>query len=150
MAARTLEVAWRDGYLRLEGNDDLVITASNSRITLAQREVEIEGLFMGLREYPLDRRGQRKVVYIDFAFPLRGLSGQPSLLVMDSGDYSIGRFGLSYTVIDGIEYYVTVYTPPEFLYENAVLSSDRLALFMLGRRQVYLSDEGRVKRILLV
>ncbi|MEB2836124.1 MAG: hypothetical protein GSR80_000141 [Desulfurococcales archaeon] len=150
MAARVLEVAWRGGYLRLEGGDDLVITASNSRITLAQREIVIEGLFMGLREYPLDRRGQRKVVYIDFAFPLKGLSGQPSLLIMDSGDYSVGRFGVSYTVIDGVEYYVTVYTPPEFLYENAVLSSERLAIFMLGRRQVYLSDEGKIKRILLV
>jgi len=147
---KELEVAWRSGFLRLRANDDLVLEASNSRITLSAREVVVEGLFMGLREYPLDRRMQRKVVYVDFAFPLRGLSDTPKSLVVDSGDYSLGRFGVLYTLIDGVEYYLTIYPPPDFLYDHAVLTSEKLALTMLGRRQVYVMDEGKTKRILLL
>jgi hypothetical protein len=147
---KELDVAWRSGFLRLRANDDLILEASNSRITLSAREVVIEGLFMGLREYPLDKRMQRKVVYIDFAFPLQGLNDTPKSLVVDTGDYSVGRFGVLYTIIDGVEYYITIYPPPGFLYEHAVLTSERLALTMLGRRQVYLMDEGKTKRILLL
>jgi len=147
---KELDVAWRKGFLRLRADDDLVLEASNSMIMLSAREVVVEGLFMGLREYPLDRRMQRKEVYIDFAFPLQGLNETPRSLVVDTGDYTLGRFGVLYTVIDGVEYYITIYPPPGFLYEYATLTSERLALTMLGRRQIYLMDEGRVKRILLL
>ncbi|MEB3816983.1 MAG: hypothetical protein LRS46_03475 [Desulfurococcales archaeon] len=147
---RRIDIAWPGGFLRLSSNDELVIEASNTRLTLSAREVTIDKLFLGFREYPLDRRLQRKIVYIDFAFPIKGLTGSPEVLVTSSGDYSLGRFGILYTVIDGVERYVTIYVPPEFLYEHAILSSSKLALVMLGRRQVYLSSEDTLKRIILV
>lgn len=149
--ARSLELAWNSGYIELRAAGDyLEVEASNTRIRFREREVEIEGLFAGLEEHPLDRRGQRKIIYIILAFPIAPLSGTPRSLVVSNIDASMGRFGIAYTVIDGIERYITIHAPPGFLYEHAVISSDRVALTMLGRRQVYVMDEGNLKRVILV
>jgi hypothetical protein len=148
--ARTLELAWDGGFIIVRGNDTLEVVAENTTIGFSEREVTVDGLFAGIREHPLDRRNQRKIVYIILAFPMKPLSGMPKSLVMSNIDASVGRFGVSYTVIDGVQRYITIYAPPSFLYEHAVVSSDRIAITTLGRRQVYVMDEGRLKRIILV
>ncbi|MCE4621271.1 MAG: hypothetical protein F7B95_02370 [Desulfurococcales archaeon] len=148
--AKELEFEWNKGYLRVRLEEGLRIEGSNVSILLAPREVRIKGVFMDYKEYFIDRRQERKVVYVRFAFPSRGIEGQPRLLVMNTNDYSIGPFGISYTKIDGIEYYLTIYPPPGYLYDNAVLTTRMLALFMIGRRQVYLMREENDNVLVLV
>ncbi len=148
---RRLAFAWLGGYLEVYLDDGLTVEASNSTIVFKQREVEVSGLYYTYREYFLSRRRERKAVYVDLAFPLKGKSGEtPQAIVLSNGDFSIGPFGLSYTVLDGVDYYLTVHSPPGFLYDHAVVSTRNVYLAMSGRRQVYLMDEGRVKRLILV
>jgi len=149
--ARELDFDWRRGFVRVrQASEGLVIEAKNTSILLGQREVDIDGLFMGYREYLTDKRGSEKVVYVDFAFPVEGLTGRPRSFVAHTGDYSVGAYGLSYTKVDGVSYYITVYTPPGFLYSHVVLTPEKLAIFTNGRRQVYLVDEGRLKKLILL
>ncbi|GAB6147772.1 hypothetical protein JCM10135_03130 [Stetteria hydrogenophila] len=132
-------------------DDGLVVEAGNSRITLLPREVDIDGLYYGLSEHFLDGRQERKGIYIHFAFPLRGKSGgTPPALMLSSTELGVGPFGVVYTVLDGVEYYLTVHPPPGFLYDYAVITTRCMFLKTLGRRQVYVMDEGRLKRIMLV
>ena len=150
--ARSLSFEWNGGFLRVRVDEGLVIEAENTTITLMQREIDIKGLFMSYEEHLTDRRGERKVVYVNFAFPVKGFSKERVReLVLSNGDFSVGPFGISYTKLGDIGRYLTIYTPPGFLYEVAVLTKEKLALFTIGRRQVYLLEEGRdVKKLLLL
>lgn len=144
------ELEWHKGFIRVYIDDGLRVDGSNFTILLANRETRIRGVYMGYSVYTLGRRGERKVVYVRFAFRGRGVAGSPSGLLAETGDFSVGPFGLSYTKLDGIEYYLTVYAPPGYLYEHAVLSSRMLALFMHGRRQVYEMEEDGERVLLFV
>ena len=149
--ARRLAFAWLEGYVEVYLDEGLVVEGLNSTVEFTQREVEVRGLYYTYREYFLDRRREKKGIYIEFAFPFKGKSsGTPQALILSNGDFSIGPFGVGYTVLDGVEYYLTVYTPPGFLYEYAVVSTRNVYLSTSGRRQVYLMDEGKVKRLILV
>jgi len=148
--AREVDLAWDHGFIHLEANDELSVEAANTRIELSQREVRVKGLYSGLQEYNIDRRGQKKIIYIILAFKIAPLTGTPRSLVIETADLALGRFGVAYTVLDGVERYVTIYTPPGFLYDHAIISSDRIALSTLGRRQVYVMEEDGVRRVMLV
>ena len=148
---RSLSFSWEKGFIRVRYDKALTIKAENCRITLSQREIDIEGLFMNYTEHLIDRRGDKKVIYINFAFPLKGISKEKvKELIISNGDFSLGPFGISYTKLGGIATYITFYMPPGFLYETAVLTRDKLALFTLGRRQIYVLDEGRGKKKFLL
>ena len=148
---RSLSFEWEKGFIRVKYDRELIIEAENCRITLSQREIDIEGLFMNYTEHFMDKRGDKKVVYINFAFPLRGISKEKiKELIISNGDFSLGPFGISYTKLGGIGVYITFYLPPGFLYETAVLTRDKLALFTLGRRQIYVLDEGGGKKKILL
>lgn len=148
---RRMAFAWLEGYVEVYVDEGLVVEAGNSRITLLQREVYVDGLYYGLREYFLDRRQERKGIYVEFAFPLKGKrEGHPQALMLGSSEVGIGPFGVVYTVIDSIEYYLTIHPPPGFLYDYAVVTTRYLFMSTLGRRQVYVMDEGRLKKLILV
>lgn len=150
--ARELAFAWEGGFIEVSANEGLEIRAANSTIHFYQREIVVEGLFYTHREYSSGRhRSQKKVVYVDFAFPLKGISDRkPRTLIMSQGDFSVGAFGVSYTPIDGVEYYLTIYPPPGTKYEYAVLTTRVLAILLHPRAQVYMMDEGKVKRLIFV
>lgn len=148
---RRIAFAWLDGYVEVYVDSGLVVEAGNSKITFLNREIHVDGLYYGIREYFLDRRQERKAVYVDFAFPLKGKSeGVPQALMMQSTELGVGPFGVVYTVLDNVGYYLTIHPPPGFLYEYAVVTTRYVFLSMIGRRQVYVMDEGRLKRIILV
>ena len=138
---------WGDGYLvcSLIGGD-LEVRASNSVIVFEARSVYIGGLFEKLREY---RGRQGKSIYIDLAFPLKGVKSE-GVIYKDDVDTYIGPYGLSYTVVNGIGYYLTVYPPPGTLYEYAVLSKSTIMLRVSFRREVYMMVENSGRRIILV
>jgi len=148
---RKASFKWREGYIVVyERGGELVIEAGNTRITLSPREVVVEGLFQGVREHPEGARGERKVVYIDFAFPVKGREAPEEVVFKRQVDTYAGGYGLSYTDLGEVGHFLTIFPPPGSLWENAVLSEDSLALLLLGRRQVYVMDEGRAKRLILV
>jgi len=149
--ARRLAFAWLEGYVEVYIDEGLVVEAANSTIEFMQREVEVRGLYYTHREYFLDRRRERKGIYIELAFPLKGKrDGTPDAMIMASGEFSVGPFGVVYTIIDGVEYYLTIHPPPGFLYDYAVVTTRNIYLATVGRRQVYLMDEGKVKKLILV
>ncbi len=151
MSRRAISFAWSEGYIVLyEDSGDLVIEAYNTRLRLSEREIEVEGLFQGVREHVEGRKGEMKAVYIDFAFPVKGIESPRDVVFRGPVDTYVGRFGVSYTVLRGIGHYLTIYPPGGALYDHAVLSEDFLMLYMLARRQLYLMDEGEVKKIILV
>jgi len=142
---------WRDGYVIVyERSGELVIEAANTRIILSPREIVVEGLFQGVREYPEGLRGEKKVVYVDFAFPVRGKEEPQDIVFKRHVDTYIGGYGVAYTNLDQVGHYLTIFPPPGSLWENAVLSEDSLAILMLGRRQVYVMEEGEARRLILV
>ncbi len=146
-----ISFAWRDGFIVVSGGEDeLEIRAANTRIRLGLREVTVEGLFEGIRERVEGRRGENKAVYVDFAFPVRGVGEPEGVVFRRAVDTYVGGFGISYTVLEGVGYYLTVYPPSGALYDHAVLSEDFLLLFMLARRQVYMMEENSVRKIILV
>jgi hypothetical protein len=149
---RSLNFEWNRGFIRVTLKRGLYIEAENAKIELMQREVEVKGPFMNYEEHIINRRSEKKVIYVNFAFQIKGISiNKAKDLILSNGDFSMGPFGISYTKLDGLGSYLTIYTPPGFLYETAVLSKEKLALFTIGRRQVFLLDEGTgVKKILLL
>ncbi len=149
--ARVVSFRWREGFLvAWAESGSLVVEGGNSRLRFDQREVAVEGLFQGVREHLEGRRGERKTVYIDFAFPLRG-RGSPGEVVFNRHvDTYVGSYGLSYTVIEGVGYYLTIYPPVGSLYEYAVVSEDAVAIVTLSRRRVYVMEEDGARRIILV
>ncbi len=148
---RRASFKWFEGYIvvYLEG-DELVVEGSNSKIKLSPREVVVKGLFQGVREYLEGARGERKTVYIDLAFPLKGLSKPWEIAFARHIDTYINNYGISYTVIEGVGHYLTIYPPPGSLYEHAVIAEDSIALLTLSRRKVYLVEEDNARRVILV
>ncbi len=148
---RVASFKWGNGYIIARGiGDELVLEASNSRITLSPREVKVEGLFQGVREYYEGTRRERKTVYIDLAFKLKGVAKPESVAFAKHIDTYIGNYGISYTAIEGVGYYLTIFPPPGTLYDHAVLSDDSLVLVTLARRQLYIVKEDSARRIILV
>jgi len=151
LARGKISFAWLDGFIIVSaGGDELVIRAANTTITLAPREIVVEGLFEGIREKVEGRRGERKAVYVDFAFPIRGVSEPEGVVFKGPVDTYAGPYGLSYTVLPGVGHYLTIYPPGGALYDHAVLAEDFLMLYMLARRQLYVMEEGAARKIILV
>lgn len=138
---------WGDGYIvcSLTGGD-LEVKASNSTIIFESRSIFVGGLFERLREY---RGGQGKNVYVDLAFPLKGTRGEGALYRFDV-DTFLGPYGLVYTSMEGLGYYLTIYPPPGSLYDYAVLSPDMLMFRTSHRREIYVLVEDNGRRIILV
>lgn len=151
MPSKEISFQWRDGYIIVSGGEDeLVVDAANSRITFSMREVSVNGLFQGVREHAEGSRGERKAVYIDLAFPLKGHGEPRGIVFKNTVDTYVGSYGLSYTVIKGIGYYLTIYPPPGSLYDHAVVAEDLVLLYALARRQIYQMREDGLVKIILV
>ncbi len=142
---------WRDGYVILrDDGGDLIVEGSNSVVRFSIREVSVKGLFQGIREHVEGRRGERKIVYIDFAFPLKGLENPVDIVFSRHVDTYIGSYGISYTAVEGVGFYLTIYPPPGALYENAVVYDDGIAITTLSRRHVYVMEENGIRRVIMV
>ncbi len=140
--ARSISFEWLGGLLKVRQEKGLVVEADNLLLEFMQREVDIKGPFMNYEEHLINKRGEKKVVYVNFAFPIRGFSREVARdMVLSTGDFSIGPFGISYTKLGDVGKYLTIYMPPGFLYEIAILTERKLALFMIARRQVFLLEE---------
>jgi len=151
LARGKISFAWLEGFIVVEARgEELVIRAANTTLTLAPREITVEGLFQGVREKVEGRRGERKAVYIDFAFPVKGLSRPEGVVFKGPVDTYAGPYGLSYTVLPGVGHYLTIYPPGGALYEHAVLAEDFLMLYTLARRQLYVLEEGAARKIIMV
>jgi hypothetical protein len=133
-----------------ESPEGLVVEGSNSRIVFGQRQVSVEGLFEKFEEYEEGERSQYKTVYINLAFPIYGRDEGRDVIFQRSADTYVGNYGISYTVLEGVGYYITIFPPGGALYEHAVISEDRVALHTHRRRKVYLMDEGERKTLILV
>ncbi len=128
----------------------LVVRGSNLTLALGLREITLRGPVEGYREHPLDRRGENKILYIDLAFPVRGLERRATPLYRASADLSVGVYGVGYTRLEGVGFYITVYPPPGALYRHIVVGEHQIAVSMIGRRQVYFMEEAGEKKIILV
>ncbi|MCE4613783.1 MAG: hypothetical protein F7C07_08165 [Desulfurococcales archaeon] len=153
--AATIMFAWYSGYITARVvAEGLELRGSNFSLRLGPREVSIRGPFESLREVELGRLEPGKVVYVDFAFTLKGFKEKRSGDTVDRNtDSSLGPYGVSYTRLKGASldvFYLVVYAPAGSLYEHAVLSGDRLALFTIRRRKVYMMAEEGFRRIYLV
>jgi hypothetical protein len=138
---------WGEGYILCSiTSGNLEVRASNTTIVFENRSLYIEGLFEKIREH---RWRQGKNIYIDLAFPIKGIKGGGAIHKADIDTY-IGSYGLAYTIIEGIGYYLTIYPPPGSLYEYATISKDMVMLRTSLRREVYLIAENSGKRIILV
>ncbi|MEB3774155.1 MAG: hypothetical protein GSR86_04425 [Desulfurococcales archaeon] len=142
---------WAEGYVRL-GHDRRGLTVSGRNFTLALglREIVFKGPFEGVDEVLQDRRGSSKVVYIRTAFPLKGYNEPRGTVYRASRDFSVGVYGVAYTRIEGVGVYITVHPPVGSLYKSITISDDVVAVYTLGRRQVYLMEEDGERRIILV
>jgi len=142
---------WHSGYIILsEGRMGLVVRGSNFTLEFGLREVSVRGPFEGVEEVVQDRRGESKIVYLRFAFPLRGFKTGRGIVYRANIDFSIGPYGVSYTRITGVGDYLTLHPPPGSLYNSVSLSQDLAALYMIGRRRIYLMEEDGLRRIILV
>ncbi|MCE4599552.1 MAG: hypothetical protein F7C81_05080 [Desulfurococcales archaeon] len=150
---RVVYLEWLSGYLEVrERSGTLLFRGSNTELGIEQRELTIKGPYEDVREYIADRRGERKIVYVDLAFPIKGIKPKTmyGVIVRASKDFNIGPFGIGYTKLENIGSYITVYPPPGFLFEQIIVSQHKIAIFTLGRRRIYVMEEGGVRRIMLV
>ena len=148
---KPLTFQWKKGFIKIKQDRELSVEAENSKIFFSQREIDIKGLFMSYNEYFIGRKKDRKVIYVNFAFPLKGISSKKAdELIMNNSDLSLGPFDIHYTKLEGVSEYITFYMPSGFLYEIVILTEDKMALFTIGRRQVYILDEKRGTRKLLL
>lgn len=148
---RKLSFRWREGFIHVyHGHEGLVVDASNTRITFSERQISVEGLFEGIREYPEGSRGEYKKLYIDLAFPIKGHPHAEGEVYQRSIDTHLAGYGISYTALEGVGYYLTIYPPSGSLYEHAVVADDRVLLYMLSRRQVYHMEERGRHTLILV
>lgn len=144
---RRISFYWGDGYVVCSlVAGDLELRASNTLIVFEPRGLYVDGLFESIREYVV-RDG--KIVYVDLAFPIKGVKGVGSLYSRDVDTY-LGPYGLVYTVIEGLGYYLTIYPPPGALYEYAVVAKNIIMLKMSPRREVYIMTEETARRLILV
>lgn len=148
---RRASFKWVEGFIVVGlGDYQLEIKGSNIIIVMEAREVAFKGVYRGYREHLVDSRGSRKVVYVDFAFPVKGLEKPAGPTYMRDSDTSLGPFGVSYTSLGPIGSYITIYPPPGSLYDYAVLSPLALAIFSVGRRSFYLVEEEGYRRLVMV
>ncbi|MCE4611411.1 MAG: hypothetical protein F7B17_05515 [Desulfurococcales archaeon] len=152
MAARVVSFKWHDcGYaIVLSSEHGLKVEFENLKLEFSQREVSVEGVYGGLREHQLDQRGSRKVVYIDLAFQARGVKTPRGVVYQREAEMGMGAFGVVFSPLEPIGSYLTIYPPPGSLYDYATIAPDKIALFMIGRRQVYLMEEDRVRKLIFV
>ena len=150
---RRAYVEWSSGVLEIADEaPGLVVKGSNLTLAIGLRELSVRGPVEGFREHPLDRRGESKMLYIDLAFPVKGLEGRRgSPMYRVSADFSVGVYGVGYTRLEGVGFYLTIHPPPGALYRHIVVGEHQIAVAMIGRRQVYYMEEaGGVKKIILV
>ncbi len=150
--ARVYSFKWSDcGYVAVSSSSEgLTVEGENLRVTFGLREVSVRGVYEGLREHMQDQRGTKKTVYIDLAFPIKGLREARGTVFKSQVDLSLGAFGVSYTPLEPAGTYLTIYPPPGSLYDYAVVAPDKIALFTVGRRQIYVMDEMGEKKIIMV
>lgn len=138
-----LRVAWGDGHLELRFVEDwLEVLASNYRIVLAPRSVEIHGEASGHRESLV---GKRKYIYVELAEglkPLRGSGEKVERLL-------VGGFEVTGTDVE-FSRYLTIITPGFFLYNYAILTDGSLALEASARREAYFDEGGGKLTLYLV
>lgn len=97
---RVVSFKWLEGYVVAEATSDGVrLRFSNLILEFGLREVVVEGVFEGYREYTTPR-GDRKTVYIDFAFPARGVPEPRGGVYAGRADVPLGSYGLSYTSLE--------------------------------------------------
>lgn len=145
--SRACKFYWDGGYILCSlTSGNLELKASNTTIVFENRSVYIEGLFEKIREY---RWKQGKNIYIDLAFPIKGIKREGAIHKADTDTY-IGPYGLAYTMIEGIGPYLTIYPPPGSLYEYAIISKNTIMLRTSLRREVYLIAENSGRRITLL
>ncbi len=148
---RVISFRWFKGFLIVSmGRDGLSIMGSNSKIVLGDRQISVKGLYQGMREYAENPRAQVKTLYIDLAFPIKGMDKSEGEVYLRTVDTYIGNYGLSYTPLDELGYFLTIYPPSSALYENVIIGPDMIAVTMLRRRHIYLMEEGGEKTIILV
>ncbi len=142
---------WREGFIVVYSSPEgLVVEAENSRLVFGQRQVSIEGLFEGIREYEEQGRAALKTVYIDLAWPLRGRAHGEGTIYQREVDTSIGGYGISYTPLDEAGYFLTIYPPSGSLYDHAVVAEDKVAIVMLKRRHIYMMEEEGRRTLIMV
>jgi len=144
---------WYDcGYAVAESTElGLKLLFSNLELEVGGRELNFKGVFEGVREHNIDSKGTRKVVYVDLAFPLKGLDRASGSVFYKQAEISLGAFGLIFSPLEPAGSYITIYPPPGSLYDYLVVAPDKVAIFTIGRRQVYLmEDTGGLKRIIMV
>ncbi len=148
---RVVSFRWFKGFLVVSmSRDGLSIMGSNSRIVLGDRQISVRGLYQGMREYDENPRAQVKTLYIDLAFPIKGVDKPGGEVYLRTVDTYIDNYGLSYTPLDELGYFLTIYPPSGALYENVIIGPDMIVVTMLRRRHIYLMDEGEEKIIILV
>ncbi|MCE4603759.1 MAG: hypothetical protein F7B20_02190 [Aeropyrum sp.] len=149
---RVVSFKWFDGgfaVISAEGGG-VKIQFSNLEMVIGLREISLSGVFEKLWEHPLDKRNKSKAVYIEFAFPLKGLPRPEGVVFQDSSDTYIGAYGISYTPLNPASSYITIYPPPGALYDYLTISPDKAAMFTIFRRHVYtMREDGTVKILLL-
>ena len=144
-------VAWGEGYLLLKpGGRGLQVLGENLRLDIALREIAFKAPFETLEEVPQDKRGESKIAYIRLAFPIKGFSRSRGRVLKASSDFSIGPYGVSYTLVEGVGGFITIHPPPGSLYKAITIGDDVIAVYMIGRRQVYMMEEDGERRIILV
>jgi len=150
--SRVYSFKWIDGgFVAVSSSSEgLIVEGENLRVAFGLREVAVRGVYEGLREHMQDQKGTKKVVYIDLAFPIKGYREPRGTVFSSPVDLSLGAFGLSYTPLEPAGTYLTVYPPPGSLYDYAVVAVDVIALFTVGRRQIYVMEEAGERRIIMV
>ncbi len=142
---------WGEGFIIVSLEDeDLLVKAANSTIGFSERSVFVEGLYEGIREYEESPKSQGKNLYVVLAFPLKGFPQGRGVVYQRTIDTHCGRFGLSYTVLDSVGEYLTVYPPPGSLYDYTVISKNKIYLYLLKRRRIYEMREDNVVRLILL
>ena len=126
------------------------VVFENLEAEFHQREVWVKGVYEGLREHLLDSRGARKAVYLDLAFPARGLRSPVGAVFRREAEISLGAFGIVYSPLEPSSSYLSLYPPPGSLYDQAVVSPDAIALFTIGRRHLYLLEEEGYRKVIMV
>ncbi len=144
---RKISFYWGDGYVICSlTSGNLKFEALNTTIIFENRSLYVEGLFERIREH---KWKHGKNIYVDLAFPIKGVRGEGVIYNVDVDTY-IGSYGLVYTIVEGVGYYLTIHPPPGSLYNYSIVSKDKVMLRTSLRREVYLLTDDNGKRIILV
>jgi len=118
--------------LELEVAEDLmIIRGKGIEVDLEPRSVRVEAPEFYVREYSDERR---KRVYVDLP---RGVEGLEAPRVDIDSRSLVGLFEIRVTEIEGLDRFLTIVTPGGFLYDYAILTTDKLVFETNARRKTY-------------